>query len=321
MASISKHTNGWRAQISRKGKRLSKVLPSKRAATDWAARQEYLIEQDTGESSPALFGEILDRYAREVSVRKRGVRSELNRIDNLRKDPIAQIRLSDLKAKDFSEFRERHLLRLTGSTVRRDMGLLTACLNYARREWSLLSKDPSEGVSKPPEGAPRNRRPTQDEIDRLEHTAGYDLQFNQARTFWAFMFAIETGMRCGEIASLTWDDVDLEKQTAHLPITKNGTARTVPLSKEAVRILRALPKNDPVWGIRSAFISAEWIKLREKAVVPGLRFHDSRHEAVTRLSKKLDALPLAKMIGHRDLRMLLNVYYEAEPQDIAKLLD
>ncbi|MBL4768001.1 MAG: site-specific integrase, partial [Rhodobacteraceae bacterium] len=125
--------------------------------------------------------------------------------------------------------------------------------------------------------------------------------------------------RASEMAGLTWDCVDTDRRVAHLPRTKNGRARDVPLSLEAVRILNALDRPD-VFGMTSPNMSARWANLRDKAGVSGLRLHDARHEAVTRLSKKLDVLALAKMIGHRDIKMLMT-YYDEDAADLARRLD
>lgn len=127
-------------------------------------------------------------------------------------------------------------------------------------------------------------------------------------------------MRAGEIVALTWDRVDLKRRVAKLTQTKNGRSREVPLSSEAVRLLEALPKSDPVFGLTSHQIDALWRKVRDKAKADGLNFHDSRHAAITALSKKLDVLALARMVGHTDLRML-QVYYNETAEELAKRLD
>lgn len=127
-------------------------------------------------------------------------------------------------------------------------------------------------------------------------------------------------MRAGEICGLTWDRVDLSERVAHLVKTKNGRPRDVPLSTEAVRLIEALPHADPVFGLSSRQLDALWRKLRDRAGVVDLTFHDSRAEAVLRLSKKLEVLELARMTGHTDLNMLIRVYYRASASDIAKRL-
>jgi integrase len=154
----------------------------------------------------------------------------------------------------------------------------------------------------------------------MRHVAGVDLGKATARAFHAFLFAIETGMRAGEIAGLEWDGVNLGKRVARLTHTKNGRPRDVPLSKEAVRLLEVLPELEPVFGLSSRQLDALFRKVRDKAGADGLTFHDSRHAAITRLSKKLDVLALAKMVGHTDIKMLM-VYYDESAEELARRLD
>jgi integrase len=151
----------------------------------------------------------------------------------------------------------------------------------------------------------RDRLVTGEELERLALSAGADLTKATARAFHAFLFACETAMRAGEITGLTWARVDIARSTAKLDMTKNGTARDVPLSNEAKRLLLALPKSDPVFNLSARQLDALWRKLRDRAAVEGLTFHDSRHTAITQLAGRLQVLELARMVGHRDLKMLL----------------
>ncbi|MEO9823110.1 MAG: site-specific integrase [Yoonia sp.] len=127
-------------------------------------------------------------------------------------------------------------------------------------------------------------------------------------------------MRAGKIVGLRPIDVDTAKRVAHLPETKTGTSRNVPLSKEAIRLLSLLPENDPVFGLTSASLSTPWRKLRDRAGVSGLTFHDSRASAITRLSKKVDVLDLARIVGHKNIAELMT-YYRDSPEEIASRLD
>ena len=99
-------------------------------------------------------------------------------------------------------------------------------------------------------------------------------------------------------------------------VVRNQLAR----STEAVRLLRALPEDDPMFGLTSRQLDALWRKLRDRAAVENLHFHDARHEAITRLSRKIDVLALARMVGHRDIKMLLR-YYDETAEDLAKRLE
>ena len=66
-------------------------------------------------------------------------------------------------------------------------------------------------------------------------------------------------------------------------------------------------------------LDALFRKARDRAMIEGLTFHDSRHEAITRLAGRLDVLELARMVGHRDLRMLM-VYYNKTAAELADKL-
>ena len=172
----------------------------------------------------------------------------------------------------------------------------------------------------PPEPRPRDRLPTVEELERLEQAAGTDLSIATARAFHAFRFSCETAMRAGEVVGLSWDDINLDARVAHLSHTKNGHPRDVPLSGAAVGLLEQLPKMSPVFGLNSRLLDALFRKIKARALVEGLTYHDSRAQALTMLSRKVDVMTLAKISGHRDLRILMNTYYRESAADIAKRL-
>jgi len=66
---------------------------------------------------------------------------------------------------------------------------------------------------------------------------------------------------------------------------------------------------------------AEFRRARDNCGITDLHFHDSRREALTRLSKKVPVETLAKISGHRSLNILLNVYYRPDMAEIADMLD
>ena len=228
--------------------------------------------------------------------------------------------MRDLTPADFARWRDARLLEVAPGTVNREMTLLSGVLTVARKEWGLIDVNPISDVRKPTKPPPRDRIATEAEMDALAISAGDDLTNATARAFHAFLFAMETAMRAGEIVGLTWDRVNLDARYCSLPMTKNGTARDVPLSSEAVRLLEALPEASPVFDLTSRQLDVLWRKLRGRAGVVDLTFHDSRAMGTMKLSKKLDVLDLARAVGHRDIRMLM-VYYRATAEEIAKKLD
>lgn len=318
MASITKHGKKWRAQIARSGVRKSKVFPTKQEARDWAADEESSLKLDQSDGCRLPFGDVMRRYGLEVSPMKRGHSWEIARIEKWRVDPVGKVRLCDLGPNDLADWRDRRLKDVSPGTVRRERNLMSAILTQARREWRLIDANPMADVTAPKEPPPRNRLVTDDELERLIFIAGDDLSSKRARAIHAFRFALETGMRAGEILGLTAGSLDLDQRVAHLSRTNNGDNRDVPLSSEAVRLIQALPDQGQLFAMSSADQDAAWRNVRDRAGITGLTFHDSRHSAVTQLSKKLDVLALARMIGHRDIKQLM-VYYNAPASELAKL--
>lgn len=159
-------------------------------------------------------------------------------------------------------------------------------------------------------------------------TEGREVTTTHQYTALAFLIALETGMRQGEILSLVWSNVHLEKRYVHLPKTKNGDARDVPLSMRAVALFERLPKiegEQRCFPVVQGTVDGAWRNTRkrmakDRPTLADLKFHDSRHEATTRLSRKLNVLALAKMIGHRDLKSLM-IYYDETAAELAARLD
>jgi integrase len=320
LASFKKLQSGiWQVQIARKGIRRSASFPSKQEARDWAAREEFLILNAKPAGETATLGDVLRRYAVEVSPTKRGERWEILRLNSMRKLPMAAKTMRELTAGDFALWRDARMAQVSNGTILREINLLSAVMTAARKEWGLIDFSPLTDLRRPTTPRPRDRRVLQSEFDALSLSAGADLTTATARAYHALLLASETGLRAGEIVGLTWENVDLSRRVAHLPMTKNGTARDVPLSREAVRLLEMLPRLDPVFGLNSQMLDALWRKVRDRAAVTGLTFHDSRHEAVSRLALKVDVLTLARIIGHRDIRML-QIYYNPTAQEIADRL-
>ena len=322
MATYKKLPSGkWQAQVARKGVRKSKTFPTRLEAKDWATHEEYLATGQGHPRSGMALGDLFERYGREVSPRKRGKITEIIRLEKLRRDRIAGIRLDRLKPADFADWRDRRLEEVAPGSVNREMVLMSGVLTVARKEWGLIASNPMTDVRKPSNPPPRDRRVSDAEIAALLTAGGDDLDTSTARAVHAFRFAIETAMRAGEIVRLAWDDVDRTTRVAHLAMTKNGTARKVPLSTAALGLLDALPRNGAAcFGLKSQQLDVMFRKARERAGIENLRFHDSRHEAITRLAKKLDVLSLARMVGHRDIRML-QVYYNETAEELAQRLD
>lgn len=328
MASFRKRGKTWTATIDRVGlKPEHKTFASKQLAEGWArAREHELLAAKRGQIIPHTVKEALERYAREVSPQHRGARWESVRLTKLvREIPFAKRFLSDVTAADIAGWRDKSLRSLASASVRREMVILRGVFEIARKEWGWLSVNPMTEVTWPSPGRARDRRISEDEIDRillaLNYERGAVAKTMSQRIAVAFLWALETAMRSGEMVRLRWVDVRTEARFARLPKTKNDDARDVSLSKAALRLLKCLPVDgELVFSLTDASRDALFRKARKAAKIPDLHFHDTRHEAITRLARKLDVLDLARMIGHRDLRSL-QVYYNPTATEIAERLD
>lgn len=373
MASIRKRGEyQWEAQIRKKGfPEQSKTFNTKPEAEAWAAVIESEMVRGVfvsrAESERTTLGQIIDRYINEVTPLHRGEISEALRLKAMRRHPLASRFLASLTSTDFAKYRDERLKGtpdkkpVKPATVHRELGLFQQVIDQARREWEIsLPENPLRLVSRPKFQNARDRRFEASEEKYLLATLesggrDEDGQFVEGtRNPWVapvVKLAIETAMRQGELISLAWDNINLDVATAHLPKTKNGTARTVPLSVKAVAILQALvrarkdyekdcekagTKPDPrVFFITQNALKIAWqrslVRARkdyekdcEKAGTrpdPGflqnITFHTLRHEATSRLAEKLsNILELASVTGHHDLQMLKR-YYHPRAEDLA----
>lgn len=327
MASYRRYGAGWRAEVSKLGIRESATFPTKREAQEWAVNRELEITTSkTGKVTRATLKEVMERYAKDISPSKPGHRWELVRIGAISKDKIAAMVMQDIQAKDLAAWRDRRLEEVKPSSVLRDIGLLLPIWTQARKaEWLYTDNDPWEGVTRPKKGKPRTTIFTQAQVDKivsaLGYTAGQPPKTRQQAAV-ALLLSLETAMRAGEIVGLTWQHVHPEKRLVHLPETKNGDARDVPLSSRAAELLECMRGVDDVrvFTLTPALLDAYYRQGRTLAGVDGVTFHDARATAITRLSKRLDILELARMVGHRDPRSLM-VYYRKSATDIAAKLD
>jgi integrase len=135
------------------------------------------------------------------------------------------------------------------------------------------------------------------------------------------MLAIQTGLRRSELLDLTWRCVDLERRLAHIPRTKTGKPRTVPLTDEACTILCNQPRNgDRIFYVSPTALRLAWGRIMKRAGLLDLRFHDLRHEAISRFFELGLSLPEVALIsGHRDPRMLFR-YTHLRPENVAQKL-
>jgi integrase len=325
MASIRKARDKWLAEIRTKGKYISKLHATKVQAHAWAAS----IEHEMGKNPDILAGKTLAdamrRYADEVSPTKKGSRWEVVRLNKLCRDALADHLLINLTTDDIQQWISRQQATLSDSSIRRELNLLNSVLSVARKRWRWMERNIFQDVERPKADAPRDRRISDKELKRILQALEYEekkpIRTMRQQIAVAMLLAIETAMRQGEIWALQWENVKLSDRFVTLPDTKNGSKRNVPLSRRAVDLLKKMQpaKQGAVFNCSQASAGTIFRRAVELAEIKDFRFHDLRHEALTRLARKLDVLDLARMVGHRDPRSLM-IYYNATASEIAKRL-
>ncbi|WP_443092491.1 tyrosine-type recombinase/integrase [Basfia succiniciproducens] len=327
MSTIRKRGDKYRCEVYKNGVRRSKTFRTKAEAVLWGAEEERKIElQAEGKQPETLFSEVIERYINEVTITKRGARNERLRLNRFLKHPIANKYISDVRREDIEDWIQERLKTVTGASVRRELTTIRHMFTIAIERWRYIEKSPMVGVRVPEGNKPRTQRFSEDDIQAILFASSYPERIDtaRARTGAAMLFAIETAMRAGEICNLTWEYVNFEKRIAHLPMTKNGTSRDVPLSKAAIQILERLKSElntEYCFDLKSNILDATFRKLKKMVMREYLHFHDTRREALTRLSRKVDVMTLAKISGHKDISILQNVYYAPRMEDVALLLD
>jgi len=355
----------WQAKIRKKGFPVqSKTFMYKEDAEKWIRATEHELETagfvDRREAEKNSLAEVLRKYRRDVTPRKKSAEIEKIKIEMILRDTaLSQLKMSAISTAAVAAWRDRRLKVVSGATVNREFDVLSAVINHARREWGIHMENPIPDVKRPERARARDRRFSPLEEQYLlgalcEGERKADGTFGEgARNPWLaplVRLALETAMRRGELLALQWENVDLKRCAAFLPDTKNGDSRDVPLSSRAVAILKNLPYGDgkevvecddrqgavfptTAMALRKGFARAieraqvnyadDCRKNRRKLVkgfLEDIHFHDTRHEAASRMADKLsNVLELSAVTGHRDLRMLKR-YYHPRAEDLAKKL-
>lgn len=326
MATFRKRGGKWHAEVRRKGVYRTKTDYTKARLQLWA--KEVEIEIDTGKlakRSTATLADAFQKYSEEVSPNHKGFRWERIRLLKLGQDPLADVRFTELDASHLADFRDRRLKEVMPSSVNRELTLISGVITTARREWKWTDENPMSDITRPKNPKHRYRRISEDEILRICAALSFDfvnVRTTSDQVAIAFLFAIETAMRQGEIANLLREDVLAGERYLIVRDSKNNDSRHVPLSKEALRLIDMIPEGDGsrLFKISADTISTTFRRARIRACIKDLKYHDSRHEALTRMASKMDVLSLARVAGHRDVRSLM-IYFNPTATELAVLLD
>lgn len=335
MASIRKRNHSakgqWQAQIRKKGYPLQTMTFDTRAAAEaWARAIEVEIDQgrfvSRVEAETTTLKELLERYLEQVTPLKKGAATEATRLRAMLRHPLARRFVGTLRGADLARYRDERLRQVLPATVKRDLVVISHLFEVARKEWGIPIHNPVHDIKLPPSSRARERRLLPGVLGQESEETRLLAACRKARNRFLLpivQLAIETAMRRSELVGLRWEHIDIKRCIAHLPDTKNGEARTVPLSSAAIKVLHGLPRslNGQVFpGLTTEAVKLAFARARRNAGLEDLHFHDLRHEATTRLFEKgLNIMEVASITGHKDLRMLRR-YTHLRAEDLARKL-
>jgi len=330
MATIEKRgPYQFRAKIRKKGfKPVSRTFTYLKDAREWAKQKESEMERglyfDTSEAENTTLFEALERYSREITPQKKGAYAELQRIRSWQQRSIAHCSLATIRGQDMASFREQRLAEgMAVNTIRNELKIISHLYTVAQKEWGMESlSNPVKHIRLPHGANARDRRLENDEKKRLVDTAK---KVRSQVIEPIIIIALETAARRSEIASMEWTHIDLKKKTWFLPNTKNGSARTIPLSTRAIAVLekqKTKPLNitGRIFPIKPDSITQAFVRCCKAAKIDDLHFHDLRHEATSRFFELgLNMMEVASITGHKDLKMLKR-YTHLRAEDLAAKL-
>ena len=236
MVTLRRRGKRWQVQVRRKGRAsVTRSFRSKSEALVWAREQEVEADKGLRPVRKTLRGitvaDVVSRYRDEVVPRKRGADRETLVLNVFLRHPLSQVALSEVTTGMVSAYCAERLQRVKAGTINRELDILRHAFATARRSWDLpLAHNAFAEVTRPKNAAPRERRQRAGERELLKAACA---QSRNPLIPYLVELALETAMRRGELLNMKWRDVSFETRTLHIPVTKNGHARTIPLSGSA----------------------------------------------------------------------------------------
>ncbi len=303
----------WWMQFTYKGTlvRRSTETGDKRLATTIFGKVTTEIAEgkwlDKLEGEDKTFSDLAVKYVNDYAKQhKKSWAKDAERLKNHLIPFFGSLIVTDITPKIISAYKgHRYAQGVKAATINRELAILKHMYTIAVKEWEWCRDNPVKRVSMEKEGQPRDRWLTYGEEKRLMEACLGRLQE-------IVTFALNTGMRQGEILSLKWQDVNLFSGVATLQETKNGERRAIPLNRTVWELLKAKSK---IWYLASDYVftssvwtkidggnlRADFMKALKTAKIEGFCFHDLRHTFATRLVQRgIDLYKVQKLLGHRD---------------------
>lgn len=340
MAVLEKRGNSWRAQIRRKGVSVGKSFPKKVLAENWITTTEAEIIAGTYQKTVQrgddnLFGVIADKVIDRIEQIKRSTNqkpmgSTAVRTMRFVGESLGEHQLADL---DYKVLRDWGFDRkVAPSTLARDftyIGQILSCAeDYLDKKSPLSDFQKAKRILKKAgaidESQQRDRRVTDQEIDLINAHKGKNSSFPLKLLA---DFAVVTTMRRGEQVGsqgIRWEDLRYDgqavviRQRKHPKKAKDEVVPLLPEAQKIIEVMRNLSgHHQNIFAYSAGGLTGQWIKAKNLAGIPELRWHDLRHEGISRLfDQGYDIPEVALFSGHKDWNSLKRYTH----QDIKKFL-
>lgn len=317
--------------------RQAKSFATRREAEAWAKSLEDALEA-SGNAALTTLRALLEKYADEVSGKKKGVLTEHIRIKAFieRNRKLADRPARDITPQDWRDWMKERLKqeyapgkRVSSATVRREMVMLSHAYTKGVKAWDICDANPFDKVEKPADSKARKVAVSDADFAAIcAHLDAYtpDLVPSTEKHFVgaAFYVALNTAMRRGEILGLAWRDVDLKRGMIYLHDgqTKSDKGRRVPMTHEVLRVFRLLweARDDDSQRVFHPIVVRSlqdyWSRARAAAGLRHIVFHDCRHEAASRLARIMPLDTLKRITGHADTKILEKHYVTTLDDDL-----
>ena len=301
---------------------VSRTFDTKGEARAWAAELEAEIKshrfKDPRRAHRTL-EETLDRYLETVTPQKSKTTQERERriIKILKQHLGKDTFLPDVTPSVVAKYRDQRLKTVSAYAVRLELALLSHLFAKACKEWELPVDNPVKSIERPKVPKGRIIFLKEDEAVRLLK----ECRVSRNKMLYPYVLVLlHTAMRPSEAAGLRWSQIDFERRSLTLNVTKNEP-RTVPLTTTVVTLLEELRrstmgsdfvflknegKSEHSINIPSSRFRSSFDKARDRAGLPSVHMHDLRHTAASHmLMAGTDIRTLAAILGHSTLQMVL----------------
>ena len=316
MPTLRKHYGSWQSIVRIQGHpTLTKSFKSRTDAKRWGVETELkLRREDAGIAKIKFpkFEDVARRYVEEVSIHKRSHRDERYTILGLFHEAWSSYPIHRIRPTTINNYMAKLSETVSGSTINRRLDVISSMFTTFKKEYGYPVDNPVLSIRRPKKAQPRDRRFTDEELDKLIKGNRTSPQLRSI-----MKIALETGLRMSEILRL--DARLIEGSTIKIPVAKTRP-RIIPLTADALAEIR---NADLPFTLTKYALDKQFRKLCKYYGIEDAHFHDLRHQALTNFMKDKGLnVPETMMIaGHSDPRMLLRIYNNLEVSHVANKLN